>query len=115
MFVHTVHHVDDLLEGGTLVNNSSFSITGYLIGWNIFFASGGTPETHLAEWVPVFGGLEENGRVKIPSHRVSVPLENNHVVKVEFFVAGVKFPDGSIWRSAELKQKEIEARGAPLK
>jgi len=95
--VQTTHTATDLLAGGRLRNGSS-RIFAYRLGWVVEHKSGKLSRV-LGDWVSISSGLPPQADTEIPSQHVPFSLIRDGAVRVDFFVAGVVYRDGSKWET----------------
>ncbi len=101
----TKHGRQSLFLGGVLENGTR-KLIGYRIGW-VVDVPGQPTEAKLSDWWPIPDGLEPGGKRDIPGQGVSGTLIDQGATRVEFFVAAVKFADGTTWEANLQEIKKI--------
>lgn len=91
--VQTTHGIPDALESAQWVNRSNQQITSYRIGWLTFI--GGKNTFHVGPWMNLPAGVKPGATAAVPAQ--GIPL-NRKASSMIFYVAGVRFADGSQWK-----------------
>ena len=90
--VESTHALSDLLQSARLKNQSQKVITSFTMGWAYVLASG--PELHSGAVMNVPKGIQPREVYEVSAQ--AVPLRKD-AKDVYFYVAAVKFGDGTDW------------------
>jgi hypothetical protein len=104
--VQTTHSVTDLLTAARLKNVGEKQISSYRVGWAHVRQNG--IEFHAGPWISVPAGIKPGIVSDVPDQSIPFDVRAERVV---FFVAELKFADGSRWKAPK---QDIE-RTARLK
>lgn len=95
--VLATYGVRDLFLRGRIINDSRKVVSSYRVGWAFQFSTG--LKFHVGEWMNIPAGLKPGAFQDVPPQNVSSNgLANAGVTGVKFFVAEVKYADGSHWK-----------------
>lgn len=86
----------NLVESAKLANHNGKAIAAYKIGW--VYVVSGKATVNYGEWVVVFPADASKKVLQVPAQAVA---PKHDAEKVVFFVAGLKYADGTLWNSDE--------------
>ncbi|HXN98156.1 MAG TPA: hypothetical protein VN881_03735 [Candidatus Acidoferrales bacterium] len=99
VLVQATHGLSDLLEDGNVENVSTKTVAAYRIGWALQFPNQPL-QFHLGQWMNIPIGIKPGASQDVPAQNVSSNgLAKSGVTGVKFFVAEVRYADGTSWKT----------------
>jgi len=97
VLVAASHGSEDALTGGKVMSFSSKPIASYRVGW--IYSWGTASQVELGRLVRVEGGIKPGFSASVPAQQVALNPNRKVPPKViGFFVAEVRYADGSVWK-----------------
>jgi len=91
---------------GVLLNRDPKTIVAYRIGW-VYGYQNRTPVVDVSNWQNVHEGIKSNETKTIPKLSSPSASSINGAQLIQFFVAEVKFSDGTTWQQDKTKILEV--------
>ncbi len=107
--IQTTHGLSSLLTAADLKNCSEKQIVSYRIGWA--YVRGNVVKFHTGSVMNVPAGIAPGSVYEVPDQAVTL---DSGVEKIIFFVAEVKFADGSQWKAANKEIKRVGLKRATV-
>ena len=103
--IGAVHGRKDMLKSAEVWNNSKKTIAAVRIGW-IVKTPNQPDETAVGNWNPISPELQAGEIASIPAQNLDgAPLRTAGTI-VRFYVAEVRFQDGSVWQRVSATKTE---------
>lgn len=93
---------------GVLLNRGPKTIVAYRIGW-VYGYQDRAPVVDTSNWQNVHDGIKSNETRTIPKLSAPSVSSINGAQLIQFFVAEVKFSDGTTWQQDQAKIREVGA------